>query len=287
MFMQFGVIPLLLIPLSAFAQETAKPPAPPAAVDQALRERATAYLQYQVEGNFRKAYDLVAEDSKDYYFGIEKTRILSFKIDEISYAEDFTKATVRATAVRKVNTMGHEFEIPSVTADLWRLEDGKWSWYHDPKTDTSLPFFGGLLGGGGGGGSAPAGAAVDPSLLPPKDTSPEALAAAASKLIQPTNFSKSSVTFTQGQTGVQEVVFHNGNRGQIKVYARVEGNPDGITVEPAETFVNALADLTVKVHYNPDATTRREAKVRFEIQPFRSVYLLSVTIAPDRAGKKQ
>ena len=249
-----------------------------------MRERATAFLQYQVDGNFRKAYDLVAEDSKDFYFAIEKTKILSFKIDEITYTDDFAKATVRATTIRKSNALGHEFEVPLVAADSWKLEDGKWLWYHDPKFDISVPFFAGLLGGVGS--AAPA-AAVDPKLLPPKDTSPEAMAAAAAKLIQPTSFSKASVTFTQGKAAVEEIVFHNGNRGQIKVSGWVEGPPDGITVEPTETFVNALADLTVKIHYNPGGTTRREATVRFEIQPFRTVYVLPVTIAPETAGQKQ
>ena len=281
--MRFGAIWLLLIPLFLFAQEPgpapSKPAAPPAAVDQALRERATAFLQYQVEGNFRKAYDLVAEDSKDFYFAIEKTKILSFKIDEITYAGDFTKAAVRATTIRKSNVMGREFEIPSVAADSWKLEDGKWTWYHDPKLDTSVPFFAGLVSGGGS--PSPA-AAADPKLLP-KDTSPDAVAAAAAKLIQPAGFSKASVRFTQGKAGVEEVVFHNGNRGQVQVSASVEGRPEDITVEPAETLVNALADLTVKIHYNPGGTPRRNARVRFEIQPFRTVYVLPVTIVRETA----
>jgi hypothetical protein len=289
--MRFCAISLLLIPLFLFAQEPGPAPSkpaaptaePPAAVDQALRARATAFLQYQVEGNFRKAYDLVAEDSKDFYFAIEKTKILSFKVDEITYADDFAKATVRATAIRKTNTMGREFEIPSVTADSWKLEDGKWTWYHDPKLDTSVPFFAGLVSGGGS--PAPA-EAVDPKLLP-KDTSPEAVVAAAAKLVQPATFSKASVTFTQGKAAVEEVVFHNSNRGQIQVSASVEGRPEDITVEPAKTLVNALADLTLKIHYNPGGTTRRNARVRLEIQPFRTVYVLPVTFVPETARQKQ
>ena len=36
-------------------------------MDQALRAQATAFLKYQMEGKFRQAYELVAEDSQDYY----------------------------------------------------------------------------------------------------------------------------------------------------------------------------------------------------------------------------
>ena len=282
--MRSGAIPLLLIPLFLFAQDPkpASAAAPPE-TDRALRERATAFLQFQVEGNFRKAYDLVAEDSKDFYFGIEKMRILSFKIDDIAYTDDFRKATVRATAARKVNTMGHQFEIPLVSADSWKLEDGKWNWYHDPKFDTSVPFFSGLVGGGAEQIPAPA---VDPKLLPPKDLSPQAMAAAAAKLVQPTSINKASVVFTQGKAGVEEVTFHNGIRGQIQVLAWIEGQPEGLTVEPADTLVNALADLVMKIRYNPGETTPRDARVHVEVQPFRTVYLLPVTIAPEAAGRK-
>ena len=98
----------LLIPALVLAQ-TPKPAAPPAEVDQALRERATQFLQYQIDGNFRKAFELVAEDSKDFYFSIAKTKILSYKIDDITYSDDFSKATVRATTVRKTMVAGNEF----------------------------------------------------------------------------------------------------------------------------------------------------------------------------------
>ena len=271
MLMRFCVT--LFIPLLLLAQEP-KPATPPAEVDKALRERATEFLQHQVDGNFRKAFELVAEDSKDFYFAISKTTIQSFKIEEVIYSDNFSKATVQAMAVRKTNIAGHELEIPGPVADIWKLEDGKWYWYHDPKQIAAVPFFPGLTAGG----DAAAGPA-DPNILP-KDTSPEAVAKAAANLVQPTTFNKSQARFTLGKAGAEEVVFHNGNRGQIKVYARVQGNPPGITVEPAETFVNALADLTFKVSYTPAEKTPAESMVLFEIQPFHSVYTFPVTVSP-------
>src|SRR4051812_9313910 len=93
--MRFHFFLLLAAPLLSFAQ--APPAAPPPQVDQALRARAAAFLQYQIDGNFRKAYDLVAEDSKDDYFSAAKQKAISFVIDDIQYADDFSKATVKAT----------------------------------------------------------------------------------------------------------------------------------------------------------------------------------------------
>src|SRR5438105_839515 len=124
--MKFPAAALLVIPLFALAQD--QKAAPPPEVDKALRERATAYLQYQVEGNFRKAYDLVAEESKDFYFAAEKSKILTFKINEITYADNFTKAAVQTTTTRLSAVAGHPVELPSVASDIWKLEDGKWVW---------------------------------------------------------------------------------------------------------------------------------------------------------------
>jgi hypothetical protein len=270
----------VLIPLLLFGQllsgQKPKPAAPPADVDKSLRDRASAFLQYQVDGNFRKAFELVAEDSKDFYFSIAKSKIQSFKIDEVTYSDSFSKATVRATILRRTLVAGHELEIPGLSADIWKLEDGKWVWYHDPNQDITVPFFPGLTIGGGA--AVPPGT-VDPKFLP-KDTSPEAVAAAAANLIQPTSFSKAEAKFVAGKAATEEVVFHNGNRGQIKVYARVRGNPPGITVEPAESFVNALAYLTFKVSYAPGQKTPEENMVLFEVQPFGTTYTFPVTVAP-------
>ena len=264
----------LFIPIVLFAQEP-KPAAPPAEVDQALRERASAFLQYQVDGNFRKAFDLVAEDSKDFYFSIAKTKILSFKIDEIVYSGNFSQATVRATTSRKTMMAGHEIEVPGLAADIWKQEGGKWVWFNDPKQAGAIAFFPGLPAGGD---PAAPDAAV-PKFIP-KDTSPGAVAKAAANLIQPTSFNKSEARFVAGKAGTEEVVFHNGNRGQIKISAIVRRNPPGVTVEPSETFVDALADVTFRVSYTPGGKTPEENMVLFEVQPFRSVYTFPVIVMP-------
>ena len=79
---------ILLLPLAAFAQT------PPPDVDQALRARVTEFFQAHVDGAFRKAFEIVAEDTKDYYFATEKVRFKSFKIVDIKYSDNFTKAVV-------------------------------------------------------------------------------------------------------------------------------------------------------------------------------------------------
>ena len=147
-------------------KEAAKPA--PRKLDKALRARAEEFLADQTEGNFRKAFEMVAEDSKDYYLSLSKEQLSSPKISDIAYADRFTTAVVTAAVVRKTN-MGAAgiVEIPSTRVDTWKLVGGKWMWYHDPKANC-LPSLIGLLPcqKPGGTGDVPLVTALPKSNLP-------------------------------------------------------------------------------------------------------------------------
>ncbi len=304
--MRFCAISLLLIPLFLFAQEPRPAPStpaaapaatPPAAVDQALRERATAFLQYQVEGNFRKAYDLVAEDSKDYYLGSSKEKAASSVIEEIQYADDFSKAVVKVAATRRLVVAARVIDIPSVVLDRWKFEDGKWMWYHDTQDDRILSIFGPVAAGPVAAGPVAAGpvaagpgkpgTAAGSSALP-KDTSPEAVAAAASQaLAHATSIDKAALTFTRGKEETQQVIFHNGYLGVVRVNGWAQGPAPGITVEPSSSLVNAQSDLNLRITYRPVDKGPAFVTVRLEVEPFGSVFLVQATIAPEDGDSKQ
>src|SRR5438067_7758827 len=76
---------------------SAQPPADlfhkaPPAVDEALRARISKFFQLHVEGKFRQAESLVAEDSKDFFYSANKPKYLGYEIRDIAYTDDFTKA---------------------------------------------------------------------------------------------------------------------------------------------------------------------------------------------------
>jgi len=121
----------------------AGPKAPPE-VDQALRARANAFLDYESKGDFRKAYDLVAEDSKDYYFGATKEKSASFVFDEVQYGADLSTATVKSTMRRQTMLAGHLVDVPQLLIYEWKLEKGEWVWYHDPSKDVIKTIIGPL-----------------------------------------------------------------------------------------------------------------------------------------------
>ena len=77
-----------------------KSPRFPEKVDKALRGRVNEFFQYHVDGNFRKAMELVADETQNEYFDSGKTKLKSFKLDDIKYSDKFDKATVTITVTR-------------------------------------------------------------------------------------------------------------------------------------------------------------------------------------------
>ncbi len=257
----------LLFPLLAAAQTT--PPSPE--VEQALRERATQFLQYQVEGNFRKSFDLVAEDTKDWYFGTAKGKLNSFKIETIEYAENFTKAMVKGTTKRTIAAMGQSFVIDVALLDRWKVEDGKWVWYRDP-TVMETPF-GAIPVPTGPEATAPGQSGL------PTDTSPAAVAAAASKLpVAATSVDKSAITFTEGVPGTEEIVFHSGAPGRLKVNKMIA--MDSISVDVTNVTLKPDQDVRVKVTYTPDTSGLKRTTIRLTVEPFARAYNIAVTLRP-------
>ena len=137
----FGMVWALLSP--AFAQQPADlfSKAPPA-IEDALRERITKYLQLQVDGKPRQAEQYVAEDSKDYYYGMQKPKFLSFEIGNITYSDEFTKAKAMITVDMFIVMPGFPpnkpMKVPFMT--WWKVVDGQWYWYVDPESAKVTPF---------------------------------------------------------------------------------------------------------------------------------------------------
>jgi hypothetical protein len=129
---------------SVFAQGTPTDvfqKAPPH-VDEALRSRISQFLQAHVDGKYRIANELVADDSKDMYFAMEKHRYLGFDIAKIDYTDNFTKATVVASV--EVNWRpSARFPASRVKAPykmLWKVENGEWFWYSVDTGKWDTPF---------------------------------------------------------------------------------------------------------------------------------------------------
>ena len=251
---------LLLIPFLVLA-EAPKAPSVPKKVDKALRQRAAEFLQDQVDGNFRKALDLVAPETQDYYLGATKLKLFSFNIENVEYSDNFTKAKVGAS-VKKTYPGAIPVEITVSQTDTWKIVNGKWMWYFTPPPNPVLELTGQAI---------------------PKDTNPAAVASAASRIKAATSVDKRALKFTLGAAGTEQVVFHNGNQGPVNLVADVIGNWTELKVEPVSELVGTGQDATVKITYAPQKNLTIPTKVRLTVEPFRQQVLIPVTFASQPA----
>jgi hypothetical protein len=257
---------LWLLPVMAVAQT------PPPEVDQALRERVTAFFQYSVDGDFRKAYDLVAEDTKDYYFNTQKNKIKSFKIDTITFGDDFTTAEVQLTCERvwRMSSQFPESVIPVPMKTSWKLDGGKWAYHYDPSTAPRL---------------IPLAPGTQVSASGTNEKAPSlteaAVAAKAREILQQqSNVDKSAVTLATDKASSDQVVFHNGFPGWVKVGVDPGLKVSGFTVELDKTAVSSGENATLKLRYEPSGEgSPQTVTVRLIVEPFNQSFPILVNFA--------
>ena len=267
---------LLVAPLVGLAQA----PAPPADVDQALRAQATAFLKFQMEGKFRKALELVAEDSQDYYLGSTKPKATSLELTKVEYSDNFTKAVVTSTSKQALIMEGRAFEMPSATIDRWKLENGEWKWYHDPSKEVMMTLVGPMQ-------VATPGTAAAPAELP-KQLDQEAIAKAGKSIPPPSaTINRSSLPFTAGKETTEEVVFHNNVPGQVRVDADLIADYPGFIVQPKSFMLQPQEETTFKVTYRPaDQKGVFHANLRLTIQPFETEVLIPLVLSKETKADK-
>jgi hypothetical protein len=129
-------LPLTLAqsPLDLFSK------APPD-VDTALRDRIKIFFQAHVDGKPRRAEEVVAEDSKDFFYNMKKPKFLSYEIHKIDYAKDFTEAKAIIVVETYVPVLGFgskPMKVPVTT--LWKIENGHWYWYITDDLINTTPF---------------------------------------------------------------------------------------------------------------------------------------------------
>ncbi len=260
---------LLFIPLTAFGQT-----APPE-VDQALRARVNEFFSYHVSGKFMKAYDLVAEDTKEYYFAVQKNLYLSYTVGEISYSDDFTRATVNLVGKQKMRPRP---EFPEILIDQpmitkWKIENGKWVWYVDPIRDCPTP-----MSCGPDGKAHPVMKPVEPdSSAKMPDLSPSALGQQAQQILKQSKVDKPMVEMTPTRATSEFVVFHNGQPGTVRVALDLGTKVEGFTASIPKNEVNANEDLTVTLHYQPGKVLPPPAlTIKLEIEPLHQTFPITV-----------
>jgi hypothetical protein len=264
---------LILVPCAMLAQT------PPPEVDQALRARVNEFFQYHVVGNYRKAFDLVAEDTKDYYFATQKVLFKSFKILSIRYSDNFTKAEVDLTGdrVMKPRPEFPEYIMTESMKTTWKMEDGKWVWY-----DLTRPTW--ITAMGPSDIEALSRSSASPGSMP--DLGPKAMQERANAIMQGSSLDKTELILPLDKSSSEQIVFHNGQPGTIKLILDASAKPAGLTAELDKSDVSAGQNAVIKIHFDPkDAAAAPPGfTLRLIMEPFDRVFPIAVKFGVRQPG---
>ena len=270
----------LFFPLLVFAQDQAPP-----AVDQELRARVNGFYQNFLEGSFspRKAEGFIAEDTKDYFYNAAKLKFMSFRIDKISYSDNFTKALVVVVGKGTKMIAGHPVVLDQPMDTRWKIEDGKWCWTYSVYDIPSTPMGGRL--------SPPDPAAERAGVVVPKSVDPVDIRSAGAAIMGQVTMGvdKSGVTMDPGQPSKVEVTFSNGASGYVQV--AVDGpSVRGLTVTLDKTSVPPHGTAVLTLQYDPaDKSAGKDIwepkgtiPFRIVVSPFDRLYPVNVVFAAAR-----
>lgn len=123
----------LLVTIAALAQAPS-PTAPKQGaapeVESALRTRLAQFFQAHVDGKPRLAMPLVAEDSQDFFFAMEKPKYFGFEIGSIEFFDQATRAIAVVNCETEISMqMFGKRRVKMPRKTNWRIENGQWVWY--------------------------------------------------------------------------------------------------------------------------------------------------------------
>jgi len=202
----FRLFVFLTCTVLGWAQSPANPSnKPPAEVDRALRSRITQFYQYEVDGKYRQAEALVAEDTKDLFYESAKPKYLSFEIQRIEYSDNYTHARV-LTNCEQFIPVPELKDIPFKlgTISTWKLVDGQWYWYVDPQLVVQTPF-----------GTVKLGPAQGGTVQPPAPINIPKAEDVLQTLVSQVKADKQSLNLKPGEA--QQVAITNGAPGTISI----------------------------------------------------------------------
>ena len=244
----------------------------PPHVDEALRARIRKFYQAHVDGKFRLADEVVAEDSKDAFFAAEKSRFRGFEIVKIVYSDNFTEAGVLVTCDTDLLLGSQVLKVKRPVSSRWKVVDGQWYWYLRPNAERRGPF-GILFPPRDADSSAPS----SPAPLPPQNA-PDLAAVMAGVVAD-----KSEVRLGSDQAASDSVLLSNRMPGTVTLTLENTDAP-GLTMQLSRKELKAGEQARIFFSWEPAGKGPASAvTVRLRVEPTSQIIPIRVifAVSPD------
>lgn len=252
----------------------------PPPVDEALRARVHDFYQAHIDGKFREAYKLVAEDSQEVFFAMAKQQYKDCETARINYSEQFTKALVVETCKADWMFHGQTLTTTLPISSNWKVVDGQWYWYYVKPTVVASPF-------------SPNGsifsqdtANAKPGNAPVVPPDPTQLARGILAMIK---IDKTSVSLRSDQASEDEIHIHNDMPGAVSISIDPVTVP-GLKVTLAKAELQAKEDTAVHFEYHtPEgggAKAPSQVTVQVHVSPTGQVFPVQVSFSSKQQDAK-
>ena len=239
-------------------------------MDDALRARVAKFYQAHVDGKFRVADQVVAEDSKDAFFAADKTRYKACGIVRIAYSDQFTRARVVTACDSEFVTMAGRVPVKIPLTTLWKVENGEWFWYVEPRpAGFDTPF--GKMTPGKEGGRSPF-----PTKMPD-----------AATILKQVKVDRTEVRLSSFEPASTEVTVSNAMPGSIGLSLSYNGFP-GFKARLDRTELGAGESARVLLECKPeDQRPKPTLTLQLTVEPTGQVIPIRVLFAvPPEIEKK-
>jgi len=243
----------------------------PPGIDEALRARVTKFYQAYVDGKFREAYEMVAEDSKDAFFTADRRSVRGFEIRAIAYSDQFARARVVVnldTDMPMPGGLPMRFKLP--TASTWKRDGATWYWHVEAGSALETPF---------GSMKASPGNAETPNV--PFRIPTAAELARGGDLVET---DRGEVHFKAGEPATEEVVISNRMPGPVWLSLEDKLRPD-LEVQLDREQLPANESAKMSIRYRPSAgLPPAEHEVRILVKPTGRALPIRIVVSPSRPG---
>jgi len=239
----------------------------PPDVDEALRARVAKFYQEQIDGHPRRAEEIVAEDSKDFFYNIQKPKFLSFEIKDIAYSDNFTKAKVTMVMEMYIPMAffgGKPMKVPGPT--FWKVENGQWCWYIDPDVVNTTPF----------GKFTTSGSRADGGTTPDMKSVPS-----VADLARLVKADKQIASLRATVSSSDQIKIHNAMPGSVRIELRPHHQVLGLEIKADRTEIPAGEDAVITFKYEkPGGYPPRTVNVDVVVEPTNQLIQMLVMFNP-------